>query len=522
VDAIYYNGNIITVDSLFSKAEAFAVKDGKFIAVGNYLDILKKYDSKNRIDLHKKFVYPGLIDAHCHFVSYAYDLSKCHLVGTKSFHDVLEKVVAYSREQNPQFIFGRGWDQNDWETKEFPNNEKLNEWFSDKPVFLERVDGHAVLVNDVFLKMADSILRPYKNTPYIEMKNGRPTGILLDNAMDAAERLIPAASVNVQRNDVILAQEDCFKLGLTTVCDAGLGPRQISFIDSLQKLNILKIRVYAMVSASNENLKYLEKNGKIKTPYLNVQSLKVYADGALGSRGAKLKKDYSDKPHHTGSLNISLKDLEKYASWAMQHGFQLNAHAIGDSGNAFILNVYAKYLMGKNDLRWRIEHAQVVDLSDMHMFGDYSIIPSVQPTHATSDMYWAKDRLGKKRMGGAYAYKSLLKENGWLPLGTDFPVEHLNPQYTFYAAVSRRDAESFPKDGFQMEEALTREEALRGITIWAAKANFEEHEKGSIEPGKYADFIICDEDYLNDDLLKIRNSAPLQTFVNGQLVYTKN
>ena len=254
---------------------------------------------------------------------------------------------------------------------------------------------------------------------------------------------------------------------------------------------------------------------------MHVNSLKVYVDGALGSRGAMLKKDYADKKNHHGALNSTVEELERFASWAYDHRLQLNSHAIGDSGNALVLHIYSKVLKEKNDRRWRVEHAQVVDVKDRHLFGDFSIIPSVQPTHATSDMYWAEKRLGKNRMTGAYAYKSLLKENGWLPLGTDFPVEHLNPQYTFYAAVTRQDGDEFPAGGFIPQETLSREEALRGITIWAAKSNFEEDTKGSIEPGKYADFLIYTEDFMKDDMLKIRNSKPERVFVNGEVVFSK-
>ncbi len=522
VDAVYFNGHVFTVDSVFSIMEAFAIKDGKFIAIGTSQEILAKYDSKNLIDLKQRQVYPGFIDAHCHFMGYANDLYKCQLVGTKSFNEVLQKIIQYDRSKNPSFIYGRGWDQNDWEIKEFPKNGELNAEFPNKPVFLKRIDGHAVLVNAAFLNLADSILKFYKNSAFIETKNGLPTGILFDNAMDAVEKLIPALSNIEIISEVTKAQSDCIKLGLTSLGDAGLMPTQIELIDSLQKTGLLKLRIYGMVSATEENLEYLENKGKIKTPYLNVQSLKAYADGALGSRGARLKTDYSDKPHHCGSMNISADQLSKYALWAYQHNFQMNTHAIGDSGNAFVLKVYSEILKEKNDLRWRIEHAQVIDLMDINDFNTYSIIPSVQPTHATSDMPWAIQRLGASRMFGAYAYQSLLKQNGWLPLGTDFPVEYLNPEYTFFAAVGRRDEHEKPDSGFQKEESLLREQALRGMTIWAAKAAFEEQEKGSIETGKYADFLIFDEDFMKDELRKLRNATPQMTIINGEIVYRKD
>lgn len=517
-DTLFYNGKVVTMNAQMQITEAFAVKDGKILETGSTKDLMEKYASKEKIDLLQKYVYPGFIDAHCHFMGYAGDLYKCQLRGTITFEKVLERVAIYNQRVNPSFIYGRGWDQNEWPKKEFPTNERLNTFFGDKPVFLKRIDGHAALVNQKFLDMAAEVLKPFENTPYIITKNGVPTGLILDKAMEAAEKLIPELPASQMVAEVMKAQEECFKLGITSLCDAGLSPKQIMFIDSLQKAGQLKMRIYAMVSASKENLEFFNSKGKIKTPYLDVRSLKVYADGALGSRGARLKKEYSDQPGNFGTMLIAPTELEEYAAWAIQHEFQLNTHAIGDSANAFILSVYANYLKGKNDLRWRIEHAQIVDPADFHYFGDYSIVPSVQPTHATSDMGWAKSRLGESRMPGAYAYRSLMKQNNWIPLGTDFPVEYLNPQYTFFAAVSRKDGMNRPKEGFNMTEGISREDALKGITIWAATANFEEAEKGSLEAGKYADFVIYDQNFLTDDLIQIRNSFPFKTFVSGQEV----
>ncbi len=520
-DRIFYNARVVCVDSAWSVQEAFAVKDGKFLDVGSTKYILETYDAAEKTDLQQHFVYPGFIDAHCHFWGYAGDLYKCQLVGTRSFEEVLEKVNAYASESKSGFIYGRGWDQNDWDVKEFPDNKKLNAMFPETPVFLKRIDGHAVLVNEAFFRLAAEELKPYMHSEFVELKNGVPTGILFDIAMDAAESKIPALSADEMTRELLQAQRDCYRLGLTSVADAGLSPQNIQMLDSLQKKGTLSMRIYAMVSATDENLKYLEKKGPYKTPYLSVRSIKIYADGALGSRGALLKQPYSDQPMHRGSFNTTPEVMQRYAQWAGQHQFQVNTHAIGDSGNAMVLKIYADVLKGKNDLRWRIEHAQVVDPADWHFFGDFSIIPSVQPTHATSDMYWAEKRLGAERMPGAYAYESLRKQNGWLPLGTDFPVEYLNPQYTFYAAVSRQDAAGFPVNGFNKPEALSRMDALKGMTIWAAKGQFEENEKGSIEKGKWADFVVYDLDLIHDDLLKIRNSTPAETYSAGKQVYKK-
>lgn len=276
-----------------------------------------------------------------------------------------------------------------------------------------------------------------------------------------------------------------------------------------------------MLSDNEGNYNYLFKNGAFKTDRLNISSFKVYADGALGSRGACLLRPYSDKTTSSGFL---LKDKKHYARVAQSiadKGFQMNTHAIGDSANREILNVYAKVLKGKNDRRWRIEHAQVVSQADFKLFGDNNVIPSVQSTHATSDMYWAGDRLGPERVKGAYAFKQLLDQNGWIVLGTDFPVENINPMYTFYAAVVRKDMKGYPAKGYQVENALSREEALRGMTIWAAKGNFEEKEKGSIEKGKFADFIILDQDIIEADAAGLFKIKVLKTFINGENVYSR-
>jgi predicted amidohydrolase YtcJ len=318
------------------------------------------------------------------------------------------------------------------------------------------------------------------------------------------------------------AQANCFEQGLTTVVDCGLNWNEVEKIDSLQKNGELKMRVYAMLSDAPQNYDWIFKRGRIKNPYLNVRSFKVYADGALGSRGAALLQPYSDRPDWKGFLLSQPSHFDSVASLLYEKNFQMCTHAIGDSGNRTMLKIYARYLKGKNDRRWRIEHAQVVNPDDLDLFGQYSIIPSVQPTHATSDMYWARERLGEEREKGAYAFRQLKAQNGWIPLGTDFPVEDISPFKTFYAAVFRMDSAGFPKGGYQPENSLSRIDALRGMTIWAAKGNFEEEEKGSLEKGKYADFIMLDIDLMKADPDQVLNAKVLQTWVGGRVVYKRN
>jgi len=340
---------------------------------------------------------------------------------------------------------------------------------------------------------------------------------LIDGAMSLINRIIPTVSKEESIQALKDAEKKCFELGLTTVDDAGLDRTTIELIDSLHQANVLKMRVYAMVSASKENLDYYLKHGIFKSERLNVRSFKVYADGALGSRGAALIQPYSDRENHFGAMVTSLETLQLIAKRIANSDFQMNTHAIGDSANSFILSTYVDALKSKTNRRWRIEHAQVIDSTDFDYFTD--IIPSVQPTHATSDMYWAEDRLGSERIKNAYAYKKLLNINGRVALGTDFPVEKVDPMLTFYAAVARQDTEGFPSGGFEKENGLSREETLKGMTIWAAFSNFEENEKGSIEPGKLADFIILDHDIMKVELEKIPEIKILNTYLNGEKVY---
>src|SRR2546423_3427805 len=391
--------------------------------------------------------------------------------------------------------------------------------FPDRPVVLTRIDGHAVIANQKALELAGIGAGKKISGGEIEVKNGKLTGILIDNATGLVYSKIPSPTVNQSKEALLNAQQNCFEAGLTTIDDCGLDYSEVLLIDSLQKSNQLKMRIYAMLSDKKENYDFLFHRGKIKTDQLNVRAFKVYADGALGSRGACLLQPYADKPEWYGFLLSSPAHFDSVAKIIYEHGYQMCTHAIGDSGNRVILSIYAKYLKKKNDRRWRIEHAQVVHPDDFAGYGRYSVIPSVQPTHATSDMYWAAARLGTERVKGAYACKQLLQQNGWIPLGTDFPVEDISPFKTFYAAVIRKDSKRFPPDGFQVENALSRQQAIRGMTIWAAKSNFEEKEKGSLEKGKFADFVVLDQDLLKISPERILQTKVLSTYIGGRKVF---
>ena len=517
VDTIITDATIYTVNNSFAQASAMAIDKGKIVAIGTNGEISKQYESKNTIEAQGKFIYPGLIDAHCHFYSYGLSLQEVDLRGTKSMDEIITRLKAFQKDKNPTFIVGNGWDQNDWEVKKYPTKAELDAVFPDIPVVLNRVDGHAILVNSKALKLAGITKNTKAVGGQIEMVNGELTGILVDNPMELVFKIIPKPTRKIQIAALLDAEKVMFDYGLTTVNDAGLDPDIIHLIDSLQKSKMVKLNVYAMITANQKNIDlYLEK-GIYKTDNLNVRSFKMYGDGALGSRGACMHKPYSDMPGQYGALLAPIPELKEVARQIAASNFQLNTHAIGDSANTVILKIYGEVLTGTKDRRWKIEHAQVLREADFDYF-KFGIIPSVQPTHATSDMYWAGDRLGTERLKNAYAYKKLLRKSGMIALGTDFPVEEVNPMLTFHAAVARKDSKEFPKDGFQMENALTRAETLRGMTIWAAYSNFEEKEKGSLEAGKWADFVIFDQDLMKmpeDKMVKIK---AVNTYLKGEKV----
>lgn len=518
MDLIVHNANVYTLGQNNLKASAFVVDDGKFVDVGGE-ELLEQYTAKKVLDLKELPVYPGFIDSHCHFLSLGLSLNKVDLVGTKSFEDVLDRVKRYATNKELNAITGRGWDQNDWKIKRLPNKEQLDLLFPDIPVGLRRIDGHAMLVNQKALDLAGITLDTEVTGGQIVKENGKLTGVLIDAPMQMVTNILPKPSVEDKIKSLQDAEVISFANGLTTVSLAGLDREDIFLIDSLHKTGGLTIRVYAMISNSQDNVDYFLKEGPYKTDKLNVRSFKVYADGALGSRGAALKDSYSDLDNHTGAFITSKDSLEALAYKLAASPFQMNTHAIGDAANQVVLEAYNKALVFSDDPRWRVEHAQIIDTNDIKLF-NRKILPSVQPTHATSDMYWAEDRLGEDRLYGAYANKALLEQSGRIALGTDFPVEDVNPFKTFYAAVVRKDSEAFPEEGYLPENKLSEIEALKGMTIWGAYANFEDKEKGSIEAGKVADFIILDRDIIKVSEKRILKTRVVATLVDGKIVYS--
>lgn len=521
VDTILVNGIIHTMSPNDKIVQSIAIEDGKIVAIGNTEDILRDYAAGQIIDLEGNVVFPGFIDAHCHAFSLAAMLDEVQLVGTDSFEEVLQQVDAWAAMHPSGWIIGRGWDQNDWTDKQFPTNEQLNIRYPDRPVFLVRVDGHAALANEAALKLAGIQLGTKIPGGVVELTSGRLTGILLDNAVERVQSVIPQPSHQIWTNRIARVEDTLLSYGITTIDEAGVTPRQLDLLDSLRQNNLLNVRWYAMIIASDSSISTYAECGPVIHDMLDVSSFKILGDGALGSRGACLLQPYADRKETQGFFLESPETYRKWISLLYKAGFQVNAHCIGDSANRFFLREYANVLKGLNDRRWRIEHAQVIHPDDFHRFGNYGIIPSVQPTHATSDMYWAETRLGTTRLQGAYAYKTMLETAHILALGTDCPVEKVNPINTFYAAVFREDHYGYPLHGFLPTQKLTREEAIRGMTIWAAYANHQERSRGSIEPGKYADFVVLDTDIMFAEKKEILVTRVMRTFLNGKLVFSR-
>jgi predicted amidohydrolase YtcJ len=517
IDQLIFGGTIYTCDSSFSKIEAVAIQGNEILDIGTEKYLRSKYKAKLELDLQGKVLFPGFVDAHTHMVAYGQDLNELDLSQTHSFDELINAVVAYGQAAPRSLIVGRGWNEENWVAKTRPSNYKLNFLFPDIPVVLQRVDGHAVLANQAAFDLAGITAETKIIGGGVELINGIPTGLLVDKAANILLDKLPEPNSSDRIKGLMAAEKACLAQGLTTVSDAGLDIKIIELIDSLQHAGALKIRMYAMCNPDREKLNAFFNDGPCISEHLMVRSIKLYCDGALGSRGAWLKKPYCDDSTNYGLPQEQMSYYTDWAAYAIEKGLQLNTHCIGDSANAEILKVYANALKGKNDLRWRIEHAQVVDPMDQHYFGDYHIIPSVQPTHATSDMYMAKDRLcSEERLKGAYAYVDLLRNAGTLALGTDFPVEAISPVGTFYAATTRMNAK---RDVFRTDQSLDAVSTIKGMTIWAAHANFMDSFIGSIEIGKKADFTLLD-----NNLIESRTPGECKvvgTMIDGEWLFKR-
>ncbi len=520
VDLLVKAKKVYTVDQKFTIANAFVVNQGKIVAVGQTDSLFRYYSPEKVLDYSEYFIYPGFIDAHCHFFGYGEMSENIWLGDYTSWEELVEALQKIYAANPTPWVIGRGWDQNRWERGQMPDKKLLDKYFPEIPVYLVRVDGHCAVVNSCALHLAGITAETTIKGGEIIVQNGEPNGLLIDNAKDYMQTFIPKPSKSDLERQLLRAQKDCFVVGLTSVTDAGLPYEKIVLLDSLQRVGKIVMHVNAMLEPETKNIKNIVYEKQTFNPKLTVRTLKLYADGALGSRGALLFEPYSDYPSALGILVTSEDSINKICRIAWENNFSVAVHAIGDKAVNLVLNIYSNYLTPNNDLRWRIEHAQVVHEIDFCRFRQLKVIPSIQPTHATSDMLWAEKRLGK-RIQNAYSYKKLLEQNGWLPAGSDFPIESINPLEGFYSAVIRKNRNGEPEGGFLPENAISRTQALYAMTLWAAKAGFDEQQRGSIEPSKVADWVVLDRDIMEVDANKLLKTQVLATFIDGNMVFQR-
>jgi len=524
------NGAIYTVNAAAPTAEAIAIDNGHILALGSSDDILSSYSSQQIIDLQGKGVYPGFIDAHAHLEGLGASLLILDLTAAPSIEEIQRRVSARVAVGDAiSWIRGRGWDQNLWQDKAFPTKSMLDSVTKDIPAYLVRVDGHAVWVNSKAMELAGvtNATADPEGGRIERDEAGNPTGVFVDRAVGLIASALPPPSDRERMRAVELAIQTCLKVGLTEVHDMGVDLEGIEIYRTLIREKRFPFRVYVAIDGIGETWDHFQKTGPEldeANSRLMIRALKLYADGALGSRGAALIEPYTDDPGNRGLTLIRQDSLQGAAAEALANGFQVCTHAIGDRGNHVVLNAYEKAFEAKNirgtDVRFRVEHAQVVSPDDIPRFSLLGIIPSMQPTHCTSDMYWAGDRIGPDREKGAYAWRSFIKAGSIIPGGSDFPVESPNPLLGFYAAITRQDVHGWPKGGWHAEERMTREEALESFTSWAAYASFQEKTKGTLEPGKVADLIVLSNDIMKVEPGLIPETTVDMTMIEGQVVYS--
>lgn len=525
-DLVIHNAQIYTANPNQPEAQALAVRGTRILMVGADEQLRSAYPNARHVDAGGRTIIPGLIDAHAHLMGRASSLMQADLVGTNSISDVVARLREFEeRLPDKAWLKGRGWDQNDWADTDFPTRSDLDGAFPDRPVWLTRIDGHAAWGNTAALEVAGlDRIRSADNPQGGEIArdaDGEPTGVFIDEAMSLVGRHVPDFSDEERLNALRRALEETARVGLTGVHDAGIGLDDIRLYRRAIEEGWFGLRLYGMISGRGSTFDQICSGGPIVEDRLTVRSVKFYIDGALGSRGAALLEPYSDAPETSGLLQITPERFTEDVKAAVACGFQVNTHAIGDRGNRVVLDAYegATMAMGPSSGRHRIEHAQIVDPSDISRFAEADIIAAMQPTHATSDMYWAEDRVGANRLDGAYAWRSFLEEGVVLAFGSDFPVEQVNPLLGFHAAVTRQDATGWPEGGWLPDQRVTREEALRAFTIDAAYAAFQEHELGSLEPGKQADFVILSRDIMTVPAAEILETRVVATYLGGEAVY---
>jgi predicted amidohydrolase YtcJ len=502
---------------------------GRIAQVGDDAELAAAYPDARRVELGGATVLPGLIDSHGHLYGLALSFTQADLAGTASKLEVLERLRDFASRLPPDaWLLGRGWDQNDWPEVAFPDRADLDGAFPDRPVWLRRIDGHAGWANSAALAQADRDLGGDWQEPgghVYRDANGRPTGILVDKSMSHVDRAVPAPPAGLVAAALDLATAQMVSLGLTAVHDPGVGLDVVRLYQRKIAAGELPVRVYAMADGVGETLDWLCANGPLEDPSgrLVMRSVKLYADGALGSRGAALLADYSDDAGNTGLLFLDDATLEAQLRRVFSCGLQAGVHAIGDRANRQVLDAYAKLIpqYPDNPGRHRVEHAQILDPADVPRFAELGVIAAMQPTHATSDMYWADERLGAPRLAGAYAWMSLARSGARLAFGSDFPVEQVDPMLGIYAAVTRQDRAGEPPGGWLPGERLDRARTIRAFTRDAAWAGFMENEVGSLEAGKQADFIVLDRDIMTVPDAGLADVRVLQTWVGGERVFSR-
>jgi predicted amidohydrolase YtcJ len=529
-DLIVTNARIYTVDDGHPFVSALAVRDGKVAFVGSVREAsLLRGPNTHVIDAAGRTVIPGMVDAHAHLFGLGEFLRSIDLTDTRSYDEIVSRVGARVKQATAgRWVIGRGWDQNKWGDTRFPTHEALSAVSPNNPVVLERIDGHALLANAAAMRAA-GVTAATKDPAGGRIEhgaNGAPTGVFVDNAMGIIDRVIPSMSHDEMTSAALAAVKESNRWGLTGLHDPGEPRAVLDVFEELSKAGTFSLRVYAMISDDSAAIEHYFQRGPQSALYdshLWIRAIKLYADGALGSRGAALLDPYTDDPKNSGLLKSTPEHLRDVSTLALQHGFQVATHAIGDRGNRIALDAYEAALKAVPtvDHRFRIEHVQVLDHADIPRFAQLGVIPSMQAVHQTSDMYWAANRLGYARTFGAYAWRSLLNTGVIIPNGSDFPVERVNPLFSFHAAVSRQDDNNWPPGGWFPEQKMTREEALKGMTIWPAYAAFQEQTMGSLTVGKLADFVILDRDIMTIPDSEILGTNVLATYIGGRVVFER-
>jgi predicted amidohydrolase YtcJ len=527
-DVIVVGGTIYTADSAHWTVEAIAATQGRVVFAGSRRDVMAYRGDSTRVeDVNGATVVAGIVDAHAHVANLG--LRGIDLMGTETYDEVV-RMIAERAKTAPkgEWILGRGWDQNDWPEKAFPTHQKLSAAVPDHPVALTRVDGHAMLVNAAAMRASKltASTRSPEGGQIERAASGAPTGVLIDNAMNIVRGVIPPPTGEQMRDAILAAQEQMHRWGLTGVHDAGASALAMDAYQALGREGKLTARYYIMLSDNDALLKeWFARAPAIGEfgGHLWVRMIKSYMDGALGSRGAALLAPYSDDAKNVGLLRTTPEHIRELAGQALQHGYQLGVHAIGDRANQLVLDAFEAALKAnpKPDHRFRVEHAQILDPRDIPRFKALGVIPSMQASHQTSDMYWAGDRLGEERLTGAYAWHALLASGVIIPNGSDFPVEFVNPLISFHSSISRQDAKNWPEGGWRPDERMTREQALLSMTMWPAVAAFQESELGSLTVGKRADFVVLDQDIMTVPAEQVLATKVLATYVGGKAVYRR-